>query len=1321
MTDAAYLRPIPVDAPAPQPEPDLAELTAEIDETRGELATFDSDPQYRECLLAGYRAERLYELGRLLWRRYLVVVEPPDADPDACAEALRVAMEALEEARDALPIGTGLGVDIAWWLGGGWADRYLTDADPDALDQVIGLSIEVAEAGGLTSQDEAQARYRLAESLLERHGLRLEPADLDRAVVEAELAAGLDAPSIAGEISQLWPAAVLASGLARCRRWHQSRDRDDLDAAIGHLARLAQLGDPAGTGYGSGGELTAAALGDLAQLHHDRAALLLADDTDRTAAGEELSAGRHWVRIALDRCTHDDPIRPRILAARAFLGWAHYQYGREVSELDTVARELIEVIEVTEDDGEREALTTMQGMVTAERAACGLPVSEDDQAVLRQAFSELNQSLVDQVKLGNAYRDPRADPSISPRVAGLFPAQRGVEHLDRAIAEWSALPVGSPKRAELAGTLASAAVLAQQYGYRDLDHDLTIEMIILARTERPDDPQWQMNMLVLRGTVGTLAADRGRADQIGPALEALTEARRLATENGRESAEIDLLIATAKRVQANLNDDLSATADLIRDHESLAGRADLNEQQRLLLRLQDASTRAQRAFQRRDRTTLDAAVAELRAGLALLPVGDVRRGLAAANLTTAELWRSQLGDDDSDTFTIMRRAADQFAAAAAEPGVGGGNRSDMVTQSILLRAGAAVADRDAVTLAQQITLLQERLDAMPTGDPGALRLRVQLGSLYLVRLEGWRDFADADRAVAQLEPARPYVDPTHPLWSATMSWLSRAYRARDDRTRDDRGHSRDTGLQALRGYVWRTLVQSGTEEAALAGRSVIEDAAEVANWCVLDNEPSQAVRALDACRGLVLQAASRGRDVPALLTAAQQPDLAAQWRAGGSNGGPVPAGTRQRVMRVLLDHERSLQTGARIELLDPPDLAEITASLRSSGTDALVYLVPASDGQRPVAVVVPAAGDPEILALPTLAARFTALDGYLATRLGGRRVASGTRDAGPVDPTEPTTSDPESGQTLQKLSDWAWYAAMEQILQYCAGHGFSRPYRLVLVPMDAFGLVPWHAARAPGGRYVIEDATLSYAVSARMFCATTARDPIPSSADSLIVGNPTGDLRHAGLEAVAIRDTIYRSSPYLGRRDDNGATGRGSPGEVLEWLRTSLGADRGVLHLACHGVIVPSRPESSYLVLNARSGPAPLTAERLADEAHRSEGGFRLSAVVLAACSSGVPGRTYDEAFSLATVFLMAGARSVIGSLWPVPDEATSLLMYMLHHYLIVDRMGSAQALRMAQLWMLDPERRTPPEMPLELRDQVGLIREGDLEGWAGFSHLGQW
>ena len=101
-------------------------------------------------------------------------------------------------------------------------------------------------------------------------------------------------------------------------------------------------------------------------------------------------------------------------------------------------------------------------------------------------------------------------------------------------------------------------------------------------------------------------------------------------------------------------------------------------------------------------------------------------------------------------------------------------------------------------------------------------------------------------------------------------------------------------------------------------------------------------------------------------------------------------------------------------------------------------------------------------------------------------------------------------------------------------------------------------------------------------------------------------------------------------------------------------------------------------------------------------------------------GSAYDDALSQSTAFLLAGARAVIGALWYVPMASTGLLMFMFHHYLREEPGRPADAMRCAQLWMLDPDRTFPPELPAQLSESVALRLLPDPYRWAGFSHLGR-
>ena len=115
--------------------------------------------------------------------------------------------------------------------------------------------------------------------------------------------------------------------------------------------------------------------------------------------------------------------------------------------------------------------------------------------------------------------------------------------------------------------------------------------------------------------------------------------------------------------------------------------------------------------------------------------------------------------------------------------------------------------------------------------------------------------------------------------------------------------------------------------------------------------------------------------------------------------------------------------------------------------------------------------------------------------------------------------------------------------------------------------------------------------------------------------------------------------------------------------------------------------------------------------------GDGLGLTVLAAGESGVSARGADEAFSMATAFLANGARSVVSAQWRVPDEPTSVLMLLFHHYVRECGMSAMDALRAAQLWMVRDE---PSPVALPVAAHIDRADSRSLLAWAGFIHFGR-
>jgi CHAT domain-containing protein len=289
-----------------------------------------------------------------------------------------------------------------------------------------------------------------------------------------------------------------------------------------------------------------------------------------------------------------------------------------------------------------------------------------------------------------------------------------------------------------------------------------------------------------------------------------------------------------------------------------------------------------------------------------------------------------------------------------------------------------------------------------------------------------------------------------------------------------------------------------------------------------------------------------------------------------------------------------------------------------------------------------------------------------------------------------------------------------------AGAGPGRDPRLVLVPVGALAAVPWAAARSDDGEapYACQRAVISYAVSARQLREAVAHPAVAGSA--LLIANPDGDLPWSAKSAQAVRDLLHPGARLLGR-PSNRSDGPATTAAVLAALPAGTEPGVALLDLGCHARSAADPAQTTISLTDRR-----LTLERILDHAQGVSTGVPGGLVLLSACASALTTADHDEALTLASGFLAAGARSVIGTGWSVPDSLTAAFTLVLHQRLAAEtsrRPGGdpARALAAAQRWMLDstPVPGAPGWFGSATRALAGPVQDAGLGCWAAFTHHG--
>jgi CHAT domain-containing protein/tetratricopeptide (TPR) repeat protein len=237
---------------------------------------------------------------------------------------------------------------------------------------------------------------------------------------------------------------------------------------------------------------------------------------------------------------------------------------------------------------------------------------------------------------------------------------------------------------------------------------------------------------------------------------------------------------------------------------------------------------------------------------------------------------------------------------------------------------------------------------------------------------------------------------------------------------------------------------------------------------------------------------------------------------------------------------------------------------------------------------------------------------------------------------------------------------------------------LILVPDDVLRYVPFAALR-DRERYLIESYTLSLATPAASYDALGKPRPLSSAVALGVSRTPDGQVLLPNVSAELHR--VVRSSPG----DGSGAL----PGVILldrDFTRASaaqaLAQRYPVVHIASHFVFRPGSLADSYLLLGDGTH---LTLEAIKTNALPLRG---VEMLTLSACETAIGETAADgrEIESFAALAQHQGVRSVLATLWAVPDLSTSIIMARFYAHLAHSPdsfTARAEALRDAQLLLL--------------------------------------
>ena len=253
-----------------------------------------------------------------------------------------------------------------------------------------------------------------------------------------------------------------------------------------------------------------------------------------------------------------------------------------------------------------------------------------------------------------------------------------------------------------------------------------------------------------------------------------------------------------------------------------------------------------------------------------------------------------------------------------------------------------------------------------------------------------------------------------------------------------------------------------------------------------------------------------------------------------------------------------------------------------------------------------------------------------------------------------------------------------------AVHSGHLPQEIVLVP-DSNTLIPFTALLGSAGFGFLGDG-LQFRVMPSILVMGLMQEAMPlltqvsiprDSPDFCIVGDPAiPPFKHNGEDwRMGRLPHARREARWVGHILMGGAL---LDDKATKWKVVDMLENARLVHIATHGgrasgflaLARPSSGSGDCLVDGSEVLLLPSEVEQM---------NIKAALVVLSSCDSGRGMVRADGIIGMGRAFLLAGAQSVLTTLWRIPDESAGMFMQFFYQYL-VDGLGTTRALQKATL-----------------------------------------